>query len=128
MYFLPLLIRSAFRFAGAIPALLRCASVNPLPVTVSCGVTQNASARTDTGVIRRVAGVFPGLTSILPALVSCVGQNRNFTVFYGFLCNPWRLIAGIHCYKLYLVLVRYCVIQLIPCYAVVYIARGYLNA
>ena len=74
---LPLFIRPTFRFAWAVPALLRRASVGSLSIPVRRGVPQDPSPRAGIGFGCRIVGIFPLLAfSLLYQL------SRHFWGFF----------------------------------------------
>ena len=88
---LPLFICTAFRFAWAVPALLRRASVGSLSIPVRRGVPQDPSPRAGIGFGCRIVGIFPLLAFSLLYQIS-----RHFWGFFdrlrdGQICPPLSL-------------------------------------
>ena len=125
---LPLFICTAFRFAWAVPALLRRASVGSLSIPVRRGVPQDPSPRAGIGFGCRIVGIFPRLVSVLPPSVPCIWKHRDSSILYRFLRDPRGLVARVHCDKLYFVEFP-CdfIIYGIPCHAVVDVSCRYLH-
>ena len=129
MDFLPLFICPAFRFARAVPALFRYASVGPLSIPVRRGVPQDPTLRAGIDVGCRIVGILPRLVSVLPPSVSCIRKHRDSSVLYRFLRDPRGLVARVHRDELYFIEFP-CdfIIHSIPCHAVMDVPCRYLHA
>jgi len=70
--------------------------------------------------------VVPGAVSFFAAFISCIGENRDFSIIQSLLCNPRGLISRVHGHELNIKFAGYIVIYLIPCHTVMDISGSYL--
>ena len=98
--FLPFLIRSAQTPAWTVFAILWRAAIGSSAVFVGCGVPQRLALWTSKCIGDDIVFVIPWLVSVFLSLVTCIWQYGDSSVVQRLLCDPWRLVAGVHRYKL----------------------------
>ena len=126
-HLLPFFIRSAFLAPQTAAAFRRCASVYSLPVSVSCGMPQSLSVRTDQGVRYYIIFVLPRPEMSFCGFGLSIRQDGDPAVVKYFLCYPRSLIASVHYDELCFVKpAGYFVIYRVPCHTVAHIACCYL--